>query len=101
MAWIAMHEHQHCVRKHAGQRVEREHVFRRFQDPASRSIAPALEVTKEPRQEPVALLIARRVEPGSMGRGAIDVVEARTAERLARKFDAFLRGVGLYRMQVS
>jgi hypothetical protein len=69
-------EHQHCVRKHAGQRIEREHVFRRFQDPASRRIAPDPEVTKELRQEPVALLIARRAEP-------------------------FLRGVGLYRMQVS
>ena len=42
-------------------------------------LARALEMTEKPRQEPVALIIARRVEPGAIGRGAIDVVEARAA----------------------
>jgi hypothetical protein len=54
-------------------------------------------MTEEPRKEPIAIVVARRVEPGSIGRGAIDVVEARTAKDLARKLDAFLRGVGLDR----
>jgi hypothetical protein len=75
-----MHERQHGVRKHARERVEREHVFGRFQDPASRRFARSLKMTEEPRKEPIAIVVARRVEPGSIGRGAIDVVEARAAD---------------------
>jgi hypothetical protein len=101
MARTAVREHQHRVRKHTGKRVEREHMLRRFQDPTSRRFARSLKMREEPRKEPIAVVLARRVEPGSIGRGAIDVVEARTAEHLARKLDAFLLGVGLYRMQVS
>jgi len=99
MTGIAVNEHQHRVRERAAERVDREHVFGRFQDPASRRLARALEMTGKPRMEPVALVIARRVEPGAIGRGAIYVVEARAAEHVAREFDAFLRRVGLNRMQ--
>jgi hypothetical protein len=92
-----MHEHQHGVRKHARERVEREHVFGRFQDPASRRFARSLKMAEEPRKEPIAIVVVRRVESGSIGRGAIHVVEARTARDLDRELDAFLRGVGLDR----
>ena len=95
-----MHEHQHRVGKHFGERVEREHVFRRFQNPASRRFARALEMAEEPRKEPVALVVAGRVEPRSIGRGAVDIVEARAAKHLARKLDALLRRIGLNRVQV-
>jgi hypothetical protein len=58
-------EHQHRVRKHKGKRVEREYMLRRFQDPASRRFARSLKMTEEPRKEPIAVVLARRVEPGS------------------------------------
>jgi hypothetical protein len=100
MTGISVHEHELRVRKNAGKRVDGENMFGRFQDPTPRWLGSPLKVTKKPRKELVAFVKARCVQPGSIGRGAIDVVEARTAEHLARKFDAFLRGVGLYRMQV-
>ena len=58
-------------------------------------------MAKKPRKEPVAVVKAGCVEPGSIGRGAIDVIPARAAEHLARDLDAFFRRVRLDRMQVS
>src|SRR5579872_353134 len=54
---------------------------------------------EKPPEETVALVIAGLVEPDAIRGRAIDVVEARAAEHLAGEFDAFLRRVGLDRMQ--
>src|SRR4029077_9351652 len=101
MTGISLREHQHRIRKGAGECVDREHVFRRFQDPASRRFTRPLKMAKKSREELVAFVKARRVEPGAIGRGAIDVIIARAAEHLARDLDTFLRRVRLDRMQVS
>src|ERR1700729_3679347 len=101
MTGISVHEHEHRIRKNAGQRIQRENVFRRFQDPAPRRLGRALKMAKKPRKELVAFVKAGCVEPGAIGRGAIDVIVARAAEHLARNLDAFLRRVRLDGMQVS
>src|ERR1700677_2068699 len=101
MTGISVHKHEHRIRKNAGERVDREYVFRRFQDPASRRFTRPLKMTKKSRKELVAFVKAGCVEPGAIGRSAIDVIVARAAEHLTRDFDAFLRRVRLDRMQVS
>ena len=68
MTGIAVHERQHRVREDTGERIEREHVFGRLQDPASRRRARALEMTEKPPQESVALVIAGLIEPGARRR---------------------------------
>src|SRR6202042_368531 len=101
MTGISVHEHEHRIRKNAGQRIQRENVFRRFQDPAPRRFARALKMAKKPRKELVAFVKAGCVEPGAIGRGAIDVSVARAAEHLARDLDTSIRRVGFDWMQVS
>ncbi len=101
MTGIAVHEHQPRVGEHAGERIEREHMFGRFQDPASRRGARALKVTQKPLEEPVALVVAGPIKPGAVGWRAIDVVIARAAEHLAREFDTLLGRIRLDWVEVS
>src|SRR5580693_1310924 len=101
MAGISVHEHALRVRKNTGERVDGENMFGRFQDPTPRWLGSPLKVTKEPRKELVAFVKAGCIEPGAIGRSAIDVIVARAAEHLARNLDAFLRCICLDRMQVS
>jgi len=51
MAGIAVDEDQHRVGEHAGERVGREYVIGRFEDPAPRRLARSLEM--EPELPPV------------------------------------------------
>src|SRR4029077_12455491 len=64
-------------------------------------LARTLEMPEEPREKPVALVVTGLIKPSPVGWRAIDVVIARAAEHLAREFDAFLRRVRLYGMEVS
>jgi hypothetical protein len=45
-------------------------VFGRFEDPAARRFARSLKMAKEPPNEPIAVVIARLIEPGARWDGA-------------------------------